>query len=189
MNSTCTRSSDSPPGAHLRHDLTLPRKLRLKLPDFLARKFRVYVAVFVFFLSGATAFAQTEEIPVKPEIPEGMEEIQLGGSAKLIVPQGAKTKKVGAQIIVEGTKEYMARRFVALDKRLDALEESQKEMTAAIDALQKTLQNRDKEGIEQRLKAFEESQNAIMSEIQALKESLKTQRNSKKTDQTQTKNK
>ncbi len=72
-----------------------------------------------FFLAMSVASAQDA---TKREIPEGMEEIQIGGSAKLIVPKGAKIRKGGAQVIVEGTKEYMTRRFFEMEQQLTELQ-------------------------------------------------------------------
>ncbi len=100
----------------------------------------------MFFFSGIAVFAQSEkkhEIPESQKnqrIPEGMEEIQIGGSAKLIVPKGAKTRKVGAQIIVEGTKEYMTRRFSEMEERLATIEKRQEDLTKEIETLKKTLE-------------------------------------------------
>ena len=108
------------------------------------KSLKICTFVFVFFFLQTTVFAQNEErltsqeIPQRtgPEIPYGMEEIQIGGSAKLIVPKGAKTRKVGAQIIVEGTKEYMSRRFLETDERLEKIEKQQLELQEQIKALE-----------------------------------------------------
>jgi len=76
--------------------------------------------------------------------PEGMEKIRLGGSAELLVPEGAKTRKVGAQVIVEGTKEYMARRFSEMEKKIADLEKRQAELEAELKALRKELEDQKK---------------------------------------------
>ena len=92
---------------------------------------KIYLVILALLFWGGIAFAQTE----KREIPEGMEEIQIGGSAKIIVPKGAKTRKVGAQIIVEGTKEYVARRFYELEVQLEEMKQKQIELEAEIKTL------------------------------------------------------
>jgi hypothetical protein len=75
------------------------------------------------------------------EVPEGMEAIPIGGGGStLIVPKGAKTTKVGAQIIVEGTKEYMARMVEEMGARLDAMEKKQEELLNEIETLKKTVE-------------------------------------------------
>ncbi len=63
----------------------------------------------------------------------------MTGSASLIVPKGAKTRKVGAQIIVEGTKEYMSRRFFEMDAQLKKIEARQTELEKEIETLKKTI--------------------------------------------------
>jgi len=68
-----------------------------------------------------------------------MEAIRLGGSAELIVPKGAKTRRVGAQIIVEGTKEYMSRRFSEMEKRLAAIEKRQENLIKEVKSLNNAL--------------------------------------------------
>ncbi len=75
------------------------------------------------------------------QVPEGMEAIPIGGGGStLIVPKGAKTTKVGAQIIVEGTKEYMARMVEEMGLRLDAMEAKQAELIEEIETLKKTVE-------------------------------------------------
>ena len=81
---------------------------------------KIFILIFTFLFTGAIVFAQT-----KRQIPKGMEVIKMGGSAEIIVPKGAKTRKVGAQIIVEGTKEYVARRFEEMEERFTAIEQNQ----------------------------------------------------------------
>ena len=102
------------------------------------KRFNTYILIFVFFFSGIAVFAQNEK---KQEIPEGMEEIKIGGSAKLIVPKGAKTRKVGAQIIVEGTKEYMSRRFSEMTEQLKRIEATQAELQEQLKTLEKTVKS------------------------------------------------
>ncbi|MDP2654119.1 MAG: hypothetical protein Q8Q08_08825 [Candidatus Omnitrophota bacterium] len=81
------------------------------------KKTNALILIFLFLVSGV--YAQSA---LNQEIPEGMEAIQIGGSGWLIVPKGAKMRKVGAQIIVEGVREYMSRRFEETDDRLTNLE-------------------------------------------------------------------
>ncbi len=92
-------------------------------------------------------FYEGQRISSNLEIPEGMEEVQIGGSGKLVVPQGAKTRKVGAQVIVEGTKEYMARRFKETDERLKALEDQQTQILKEIEELKKSPRPETKSGL------------------------------------------
>ena len=93
---------------------------------------KIVISTFIFFVSAIIAFAQSK---INQEIPEGMEAVQIGGSAWLIIPQGAKTRKVGAQIIVEGSKEYMSRRFFKMEERLGRIEKNQDDLKKEVDAL------------------------------------------------------
>ncbi len=97
-------------------------------------KIKIYLLILFILIAVPWVFAQTQSANA-PKIPEGMEEIQLGGSAKLIVPKGAKTRKVGAQVIVEGTKEFMSRKIYELNARLEKLEKRQTQLENDIKTL------------------------------------------------------
>lgn len=99
------------------------------------------IFILVFFLSAIVVFAQNTNTP---KIPEGMEAVAIGGSAQLIIPKGAKTRKVGAQIIVEGTKEYMARRFEEMEQRLAKMEKDQEDLKKKIQSLEDTIKQTQK---------------------------------------------
>ena len=105
------------------------------------KKLRICFFILFFFLLNFTAFAESVQ-----KVPEGMEAIQLGGSAELIVPKGAKTRKVGAQIIVEGTKEYMSRRFSEMEARLAAMEKRQDDLIKEVKSLKKILEEQGRAG-------------------------------------------
>ena len=132
------------------------------------KKYPLYIFVFCLFFSPVLLLAQNEENQ-NQQIPEGMEEIQIGGSAKLIVPEGAKTRKVGAQIIVEGTKEYMSRRFSKMRERLEAIEENQKNLADQIEALKAGLE---KQGEENEV-VSQKNQQELQKEINTLKGMIK----------------
>lgn len=97
------------------------------------KKIRIFISVLMLSFSALSVQAQST---FNREIPEGMEAVRIGGSAWLIVPQGAKTRKVGAQIIVEGSKEYMSRRFLEMDERLKKIEKNQEALQKELAALQ-----------------------------------------------------
>ena len=100
--------------------------------SFKIKKFKIFISIFMFSISAISAYAQST---VNQKIPEGMEAVRIGGSGWLIVPQGAKTRRVGAQIIVEGSKEYMSRRFFEMDERLQKIEKNQEDLKNEVDAL------------------------------------------------------
>ena len=93
---------------------------------------RIFIPIFMFSILTSCAYGQST---FNQKVPEGMEAVRIGGSGWLIVPQGAKTRKVGAQIIVEGSKEYMSRRFFEMDKRLEKMEKDQEDLKREIDDL------------------------------------------------------
>lgn len=104
---------------------------------------KLKVTIFILISSfSVIAFAQSNT----QKIPPGMEivEIEGSGSGQLIVPKGAKTRKVGAQIIVEGTKEYMSRRFYEMEEKFALIERNQEELKQEVRELKeiiKTIQN------------------------------------------------
>lgn len=100
---------------------------------------------FVFFCVLALSlnvFAQQDQDPVAQggDVPEGMEVIQVTGGYRLIVPQGAKTRRVGAQIIVEGDKEYYSRRFYELSQEITDLRTQVEELKRQVGELKKNTQ-------------------------------------------------
>ena len=105
--------------------------------------FAFFVSVTIGFLplvvcaQDVSQKAPEEKQPVYEEyspqdVPEGMEVVAVTGGYKLIVPKGSKLRKVGAQIIVEGQKEYMSRHFEEMRKRFD-------EVTATIEELKEEI--------------------------------------------------
>ena len=91
-----------------------------------------FISIFTFFILTISAYGQST---FNREVPEGMEAVRIGGSGWLIVPQGAKTRRVGAQIIVEGSKEYMSRRFFEIDKRFEKIEKNQEDLKKEVGVL------------------------------------------------------
>ena len=92
----------------------------------------LFISIFIFSILTISAHGQSI---FNREVPEGMEAVRIGGSGWLIVPQGAKTRRVGAQIIVEGSKEYMSRRFFEIEERLGKIEKTQDDLKKDLDAL------------------------------------------------------
>jgi hypothetical protein len=106
-------------------------------------RLKMVILLLAFLSSAIIVSAQGNNDPI---IPEGMEAIPIGGGGgQLIVPKGAKTRQVGAQIIVEGTKEYMSRMVFEMDQRLTKIEKSQedlkKEVATLKDVIEKLQEN------------------------------------------------
>jgi len=91
---------------------------------------------FILFFHVIVVFAQSESIQ---KIPLGMEKINKTGSGQVIVPKGAKTRKVGAHIIVESDREYMSRRFFEMEERFKKLEKDNEELRKEVRELKKVI--------------------------------------------------
>lgn len=96
-----------------------------------SRETKALLLMLLFLFSGVFVFAQNNN----RKIPKGMEAIKIGASGELIVPKGALTRKVGAQIIVEGSKEYMSRRFEEMEERFSSVEKNQTALREEIESL------------------------------------------------------
>ncbi|MCK5580135.1 MAG: hypothetical protein KAJ18_02565 [Candidatus Omnitrophica bacterium] len=90
-----------------------------------------FLVIFVLgsMLSSTFVFALDKK---EQDVPKGMEVIKTGTNSSVLVPKGAKTKKVGSKFVVEGTREYMARRFAEIDERLEKIEKAQEELNRKI---------------------------------------------------------
>ncbi len=102
----------------------------------------LFLTFFFIPVFSLTVFAQQDQASVAQggDVPEGMEVIQVTGGYRLIVPQGAKTRRVGAQIIVEGDKEYYSRRFHELSQEIIDLRAQIEELKRQVDDLKKSVQ-------------------------------------------------
>jgi hypothetical protein len=104
-------------------------------------RLQIFIFICIFCFSAMNVIAQGG---TAPEVPVGMEVIYLGaGGGQVIVPKGAKTRQVGAQLIVEGTKEYMSRmvhemglRMTTIEERLDGLEKTMESLTDIVQEMQ-----------------------------------------------------
>lgn len=77
------------------------------------------------------------------ELPPGMEIIKAG-TANIIAPQGSKVYKENTVMIVEPIEQYTARRFLAVEARIDGIEDRLdlmegrlEEISAAVEELKK----------------------------------------------------
>lgn len=75
----------------------------------------------------------------KEEIPAGMEIIQVGDGQRLYLPKGTKTKRVGAQLILEDNSEYTAKKFSEIEIDIKALQAKVEEQAIEIERLKKTI--------------------------------------------------
>ena len=132
---------------------------------------KVVIGIFGVIFIVSVSFAQYDHNsdPKKDnDVPEGMEVIQVTGGYKLIVPKGAKIKKIGAQIIVEGTREYMSRRFTDMENRLAKLEKAQDDLKTAVTADQETWSRRLQE-LEDHLGKLQQVLEALQQELNQIR--------------------
>jgi len=92
------------------------------------------VLIFVFFVFASRGIAQQDE-----EIPPGMEVIKIG-DARTIVIKGTKIKKKGDLLIVEGTKEFVARKFLETDGTFSEMKVMEDKIRNEIEQLKKELE-------------------------------------------------
>ena len=117
------------------------------------------VLIVLFSFAVGLAFSlparAQEEAPLETypyeagEVPPGMEVIAVTGGYKLIVPKGSKIKKVGAQIIVEGQREYLSRRLEEMENRFLKIEETLESLKKEVETLrgEKTQVNENQEAL------------------------------------------
>lgn len=96
--------------------------------------FLLLLSLFILYSLYGIAKEDKEE-----EIPAGMEIIQVGDGQRLYVPQGTKTRKVGAQLILQDNSEYVAKKFLEMEGYLKTLEEKLAELKKEIEQLKKAI--------------------------------------------------
>lgn len=109
---------------------------------------KLFFCLFVGFLFLAVAIEKSAQSQTgiadhfgyshsRGEIPPGMEEIEVTSGYRIIVPKGSKTRRIGAQLMIEGDSEYMARRFEEMEKEILRLNESFEELQERIHKIEK----------------------------------------------------
>jgi len=98
-------------------------------------KYRTLLFFCLTFFS-LPAFAQDKVVKETGDnIPVGMESVQVTGGYQLLIPQGAKIRRIGAQIIVEDDREYLSRRFYEISQDVEALKTQVKQLQDDMSAL------------------------------------------------------
>ena len=116
------------------------------------KKILPLLSVFILFISTAS-YAQPLS---NDDVPEGMEVKNINGN-QVIVPIGAKIKQVGAQVMVEETKEYAARKVLELNTKFTELEKSQEDLKKVFLAIAQRIDEID-ERLKKTEKQLEEAQ-------------------------------
>lgn len=110
------------------------------------RILKIFICFFFLISSVCLGFEDDLNPPetILSDVPVGMEAIQITNGYRIIAPEGAKIKRVGAQIIVEGDKEYYSRRFHELTQEIKSLKESSSVLKNQIETLNQTVENQQK---------------------------------------------
>lgn len=101
------------------------------------QKIVVYAAVFLVFCC-RPCVAQTEG--PSEETPAGMEKVQVGKGAEVVVPRGTKVSKKGDLIVLESANEYVARKMLEVEERLARIEQEQKALRQQLEELSATVE-------------------------------------------------
>lgn len=96
--------------------------------------FLFLIPLFIFY-----AFYCIAKEDKKEEITAGMEIIQVGDGQRLCVPKGTKTKKIGAQLILEDNSEYVAKKFSEIEDDVKELRAKVEAQALEIAQLKKTI--------------------------------------------------
>lgn len=106
-----------------------------------------YVAViFLAFGAGAEEVKEKEAMIQKSEdTPPGMELIKVGNGQEILVPQGTKIRRIGAQLILQDTSAYFAEKFIGMENHFMKIEESLQGLEQRIKDLEKETQQENKE--------------------------------------------
>lgn len=74
------------------------------------------------------------------DVPVGMEILKVG-DAKVLVPKGTQMRKQGDMNIVEDISEYSSRKFVEIEGRFEALENTTKRMQAEMAEIKEMIED------------------------------------------------
>lgn len=101
------------------------------------KKIKYLFLIFIFtILPMICVLAQEDETE---EIPPGMEIIQIGTGAFAIVPKGTKVHRQDGIILLETTREFVARRFLDLDAHIAEIKAKQEELKNEVEKLKEAL--------------------------------------------------
>ncbi|MFH1442106.1 MAG: hypothetical protein ABIH18_08730 [Candidatus Omnitrophota bacterium] len=97
----------------------------------------IFLSAVIFMFSGISytlgqgGTYQIEEGPLN----QGVEHIDIGPGASVMVPKGAKIDNKDGVLKVEGPASFSGRKFVDVEKRLDELEKNQIELKKEIEKI------------------------------------------------------
>ncbi len=96
-----------------------------------------------FFAGGASRVVISQR--ARPTVARpGMEVVRTGPNTEIVIPKGLKIYKDGAVSVMETTSEYMVRRFLDVEKRLDEIEAKEEELEKELKELKETVEGMQK---------------------------------------------
>jgi len=98
----------------------------------------IFLTLFMLFFFCGSIICEEREDYLKPH--PGMQETKIG-DARVVTPQGAKIYKIGDLQVLEGAGEYTARRLLAMEERLDKIENENLNLRKELDALKEEISN------------------------------------------------
>ena len=98
-----------------------------------------FFLIFSLAIIPAIFVMAKEEGEKKKEVSLGMEMIQIGGGVRALAIKGMKIHKEGDLLVLEGTKEFVARKFIEIDGRIDGLESKEENLEKGIEQLREEL--------------------------------------------------
>ena len=102
------------------------------------KRIKFFILIFAFVISPFIfIFVQANDTK---DVPPGMEIIKIGGgSSRILAPKGLKVREEFGVIIMEDTKEYLARRFLEMEERLAKIAVKEKNLKKGAGELKRGL--------------------------------------------------
>jgi len=79
------------------------------------------IYIFLVIISSILAIAIAKDNDVL-EFTPGMESVEIGPGASILVPEGTEKNEYKGVITIDDSNEYVVRRFIEVEKRLEKLE-------------------------------------------------------------------
>jgi hypothetical protein len=95
-------------------------------------------AISIFGLLFFTASVWAQEDQNEEEVPPGMEIVKVG-DVRAVVIKGTKIQKKGDLMVLEGTKEFVARKFLEYDENMSGLKTRDSDIEKELEQLRKEL--------------------------------------------------
>ncbi len=135
------------------------------------RRLKIFIFISMFLWAVNMALAQKEPQPKDSDVPQGMEAIKVTEGYRLIIPEGAKIKRIGGQIIVEDSREYEVRKFQDLESRLTKMDQNQEEFKKIYEGTKESTSAKLND-MSVQLFQLEKNQEELRQEVKDLKEVL-----------------